>query len=169
MSMKSTDIKAKLEKLHKDITWQWNIIRNENKVKKGYKRHYDMKSLLYDIQSKANDRIQCKLDQLCINMGFKSRTDLPKECIYPTIFKLSEINEQFVQIGILIEKATIDPIFKMKKGKKKLNEEEELTRDFLTKMRNDLQLEIIELKKKLEDFNNNAELDIDKTYMYLAA
>ena len=57
----------------------------------------------------------------------------------------------------------------MKKGKKKLNEEEELTRDFLTKMRNDLQLEIIELKKKLEDFNSNAELDTNKTYMYLAA
>ena len=169
MKMKSTDIKTKLDNLHKTITWQWNIIRSENKVEKGFKRHYDMKALLFDIKSKAEERIQTKLDQLCINMGFASRADLPKDCIYPTIFKLSEINEQYVQIGILIERATINPTIKMKKGKKNLKEEEELTRDYLTKLRNDLQLEIIELKKKLADFNEKAELDIDKAYMYLAA
>lgn len=169
MKIKSTEIKAKLEKLHKDITWQWNIIRTENKVEKGYTRRYNMKALLDDIQSKANDRIQYKLDQLCINLGFKSRADLPKESIYPTIFKLSEINEQFVQIGILIEKATIDPSYKMKKGKKNLKIEEELTRDYLTKIKNGLQLEIIDLKKKLADFNEAAELDLEKAYMFLAA
>lgn len=169
MKIKSTEIKAKLEKLHKDITWQWNIIRTENKVEKGYIRRYNMKALLDDIQNKANDRIQYKLDQLCINLGFKSRADLPKESIYPTIFKLSEINEQFVQIGILIEKATIDPSYKMKKGKKNLKIEEELTRDYLTKIKNGLQLEIIDLKKKLADFNEAAELDLEKAYMFLAA
>lgn len=169
MKMKSTDIKTKLEKLHKDITWQWSIIRSENKVEKGYKRHYDMKGLLSDIKSKANERIQCKLDQLCINMGFKSRADLPNECIYPTIFKLSEINEQYVQIGIVIDKATIDPNYKMKKGKKNLKECEELTRDYLTRLKNNLQLQIIDLKKKLSEFNAAAELDLDKAYMFLAA
>lgn len=169
MKTKSTEVKTKLEKLHKDISWQWNIIRSENKVEKGYKRRYDMKSLLEDIFSKAEERIQCKLDQLCINMGFKSRADLPKDCIYPTIFKLSEINEQYVQIGIIIDKATIDSSYKMKKGKKNLKEEEELTRDFLNKMKNNLQLQIIDLKKKLADFNDAAELDLDKAYMYLAA
>lgn len=169
MKMKSTDIKAKLEKLHKDITWQWYIIRSENKVEKGYKRRYDMKSLLEDIFSKAEERIQYKLDQLCINLGFKNRADLPKESIYPTIFKLSEINEQFVQIGILIDKSTIDPSYKMKKGKKNLKEDEELTRDYLNKIKNNLQLQIIDLKKKLDDFNEAAELDLDKAYMYLAA
>ena len=82
---------------------------------------------------------------------------------------MSEINEQYVQIGIIIDKATIDPSYKMKKGKKNLKEEEELTRDFLNKMKNNLQLQIIDLKKKLADFNDAAELDLDKAYMYLAA
>lgn len=169
MKMKSTDIKNNLEKLHKDIAWKWNIIRTENKVEKGYKRNYDMKAVLADIQESAEKRIQLKLDQLCINMGFKARSDLPKNCIYPTIFKLSEINEQFVQIGIIINKCTIDPSIKMKKGKKNLKEEEELTRDYLNKLKNNLQLQIVELKKQLTDFNDKAELDIETAYMYLAA
>lgn len=36
-------------------------------------------------------------------------------------------------------------------------------------MKNNLQLQIIDLKKKLADFNDAAELDLDKAYMYLAA
>ena len=43
MKIKSTEIKAKLEKLNKDITNSWMIIRTENLVENGFKRHYDMK------------------------------------------------------------------------------------------------------------------------------
>ena len=114
MKIKSTEIKAKLEKLNKDITNSWMIIRTENLVENGFKRHYDMKALLDDINKKAIDRIQTKLDQFCINLGFKSR-------------------------------------------------------DYLNKLRNNLQLEINGLKKKLADFNDMAELDTSKAYMYLAA
>ena len=164
MKIKSTEIKAKLEKLNKDITNNWMIIRTENLVENGFKRHYDMKALL-----DAIDRIQTKLDQFCINIGFKSRSDFPKDSIYPIIFELSEKNEQFVQLGIIIEKSTINPTLKMKKGKKNLKQNEELTRDFLNKLRNNLQLEINGLKKKLADFNDAAELDTTSAYMYLAA
>ena len=169
MKIKSTDIKAKLEKLNKDITNNWIIIRTENLVENGFKRHYDMKALLDDINKKAIDRIQTKLDQFCINIGFKSRSDFPKDSIYPIIFELSEKNEQFVQLGIIIEKSTINPTLKMKKGKKNLKQNEELTRDYLNKLRNNLQLEINGLKKKLADFNDAAELDTSGAYMYLAA
>ena len=62
MKIKSTEIKAKLEKLNKDITNNWMIIRTENLVENGFKRHYDMKALLDDINKKAIDRIQTKLD-----------------------------------------------------------------------------------------------------------
>lgn len=169
MKIKSTDIKAKLEKLNKDITHNWIILRTENLVDNGFKRHYDMKGLLDEINKKAIDRIQTKLDQLCINLGIKSRKDFPKESIYPIIFELSEKNEQFVQLGILIDKSTINPILKMKKGKKNLKKNEELTHDYLTKLKNNLQLEINGLKKKLTDYNENAELDTSSAYMHLAA
>lgn len=52
MKIKSTEIKAKLEKLNKDITNNWMIIRTENLVENGFKRHYDMKALLDDINKK---------------------------------------------------------------------------------------------------------------------
>lgn len=57
----------------------------------------------------------------------------------------------------------------MKKGKKNLKQNEELTRDYLNELRNNLQLEINGLKKKLADFNDAAELDTSGAYMYLAA
>ena len=49
MKIKSTEIKAKLEKLNKDITNNWMIVRTEKIVENGFKRHYDMKALLDDI------------------------------------------------------------------------------------------------------------------------
>ena len=57
----------------------------------------------------------------------------------------------------------------MKTVKKNLKKNEELTRDYLNKLRNNLQLEINGLKKKLADFNDAAELDTTSAYMYLAA
>lgn len=169
MTITSTEIKNNLEKLHKDIAWEWNIIRTENKIQKGFVRHYDMKAVLQDIETKANLRIMNKLDQLCVNLGLKSREDMPKNSIYPTIFKLSEINEQFVQLGIIMEKCTINPAIKIKKGKKALKEEEALTRDFLTKKRNNLQLQIVDLKKKLTEFNEATSFDISKPYDFMVA
>ena len=71
--MKSTDIKTKLDNLNKEITNYWHIIRTENIIDNGMKRHYDMKALLNVIQTNATERIQLKMDQLCINLGFKKR------------------------------------------------------------------------------------------------
>ena len=166
MKMRSTDIKQKLEKLNKDMSHYWGIIRSENVVENGFKRHYDMKSLLEIIQSNAIERVRLKMDQLCINLGFKSRSMFPKESIYPIIFELSEKNEQFVQLGLI---KTINSTLKMKKGKKRLSVNEELTSDYINKLKNGLQLEINGLKKKLTDFNSAAELDISDAYMYMAA
>lgn len=165
-SMKSTDIKTKLDKLNKEITNYWHIIRTENIIDNGMKRHYDMKALLNVIQTNATERIQLKMDQLCINLGFKKRSDFPSESIYPIIFELSEKNEQYVQLGLI---KTIDPNIKMKKGKKKMSINEELTRDYISKLMNNLSLEINGLRKKLSDFNEKAELDTSTAFTYLTA
>ena len=167
--MKSTDIKTKLDKLNKEITNYWHIIRTENIIENGMKRHYDMKALLNVIQTNATERIQLKMDQLCINLGFKKRSDFPSESIYPIIFELSEKNEQYVHLEIILKTATINPTLKTKLGKKKLSKSEELTSDFIKKSMTNLQLEINNLKKKLEDYNSKAELDISKNYLYLVS
>lgn len=164
--MKSTDIINNREKFDKEIKRLWGIIRTENLIDKGAKRNYDMKAILHLIEDYANKRIQAKLDSMAINLGFTKRSDFPKDSIYPTIYTLSEKNEIFVQLGLI---PTINPSLKAKIGKKKLYKEEELTADYINKLKNNLQLEINALRKKLEDFNSKAELDISSAYLYLAA
>lgn len=165
--IKSTNIINNREKLDKDIKRMWGIIRTENLIDKGAKRNYDMKALLNNIFSMANERIQTKLDSLCINLGYTTRADFPKDSIYPIIYTLSEKNEQYVHLEIILKTATINPTLKTKLGKKKLSKSEELTSDFIKKSMTNLQLEINNLKKKLEDYNSKAELDISKNYLYL--
>ena len=164
--IKSTNIINNREKLDKDIKRMWGIIRTENLIDKGAKRNYDMKALLNNIFSMANERIQTKLDSLCINLGYTTRADFPKDSIYPIIYTLSEKNEQYVQLGLI---KTIDPNIKMKKGKKKMSINEELTRDYISKLMNNLSLEINGLRKKLSDFNEKAELDTSTAFTYLTA
>lgn len=165
MKMKSTEIIAKREKINKSLKRNWGIIRSENVVDKNYTRSYDMKNLLASIEADAIERINTKLDSICINLGYAKRSDLPATSIFPTIYELSEKNEMFVQLGLI---PTLDLKKKAAKGKKNLKETEELTSDYIKKLRDKLQLEINSLRKKLEDFNNNASLDIASAYMFLA-
>ena len=46
---------------------------------------------------------------------------------------------------------------------------EELTRDYISKLSNNLSLEINGLRKKLSDFNEKAELDTSTAFTYLTA
>lgn len=155
------------DNLSKEITKLWNIVYAENIVKRGYKRNYNMKECIEKIQKMADDRMIDKLDSLCINLGFMSPDQLSSDSIYPTIFKLSELNEQYVKLGKI---NTINTKYKnTKKGKKDLEYTEELTSDYITRLRNNLVLEIIGLKKKIADFNESHYLDKTKTYMFLAA
>ena len=161
MTRTSKEILSSRDKLSKDITRQWAIIRSENLIEKNGKRNYDMKELLNSIDTLSKKRIIDKLDSLAINLGIKDRKDFPKDNIYTIIYTLSEKNEMFVQLGLI---PTLNPIIKLKKGKKKLDKTEELTSDFIGNLRNKLQLEINALKKKLEDYNNSATLITDKEY-----
>lgn len=163
----ATEIIASRDKLSKDITYYWNIIAIENVVDRGYKRKYDIKALLAKIQEMANLRAKEKLNNMCVNLCYNSPSEFPKDSIYPTIFRLSEVNEQFVKLGGI---KTISPKEKnTKKGKSALSQKEELTFEYIARLRNELSLEIISLKKKIADFNAQKYLDETKTFLFLAA
>ena len=166
MKKKSTEIIDLRKKLDKDIAYYWKIIASENVMKNGTTRQYDLKELLRLINDLSNQRIQAKLDSLIINLGFSKRSDLPANSIFPTIYELSEKNEQLVKLRIL---ETIDPRVKRLKGKKGLKVNEEITADYKKKLMDELQLEINRLSKILYDFNEKAELDISSAYMSLVA
>lgn len=158
MKSKATKIIATRDRLSNDITKYWNIIYVENVVNRNYKRNYDLKELFAQIQSMAEQRAMTKLKALCLNIGFKKFSDLPTDCIQISIFKLSELQEQKVRLGKI---RTLDPKMKTAKGKKNLKKTEVLTSDWIKARIKEIDLQIIELKKKIEDFNENTELEED--------
>lgn len=160
--MTSTEIIEKRDNLSQEITRTWNIIKTENVIPTGYIRNYNMKALLEKIVSLSKERIEIKLCSLAVNLGFEDINDLPKNA-YPIIYKLSELNEMYIQLERI---RTIH--WKTKKyGGDKLKETEELTKGYIENYRSKLSVEINKLKKDLIDFNVNRELKTTKRVVKL--
>lgn len=165
-SITSKYIIIRRKELSNEITKYWNIIKNENVIPTGAKRNFDLKALILDIQAKAEERILLKLYLQCINMGYKKFSELPITNNYLDIFTLSEKQEQLFHLSKI---KTLDPKLKRAKGKKNLDKTEELTSAYISSLKAKLQLEINALNKKIEDFNNGAELNIEEAPLSLAA
>lgn len=165
-SITSKYIITRRKELSNEITKYWNIIKNENVIPTGAKRNFDLKALILDIQAKAEERILLKLYLQCINMGYKKFSELPITNNYLDIFTLSEKQEQLFHLSKI---KTLDPKLKRAKGKKNLDKIEELTSAYISSLKAKLQLEINALNKKIEDFNNGAELNIEEAPLSLAA
>ena len=165
-SITSKYIITRRKELSNEITKYWNIIKNENVIPTGAKRNFDLKALILDIQAKAEERILLKLYLQCINMGYKKFSELPITNNYLDIFTLSEKQEQLFHLSKI---KTLDPKLKRAKGKKNLDKTEELTSAYISSLKAKLQLEINALNKKIEDFNNGAELNIEEAPLLLAA
>lgn len=165
-SITSKYIITRRKELSNEITKYWNIIKNENVIPTGAKRNFDLKALILDIQAKAEERILLKLYLQCINMGYKKFSELPITNNYLDIFTLSEKQEQLFHLSKI---KTLDPKLKRAKGKKNLDKTEELTSAYISSLEAKLQLEINALNKKIEDFNNGAELSIEEAPLSLAA
>ena len=165
-SITSKYIITRRKELSNEITKYWNIIKNENVIPTGAKRNFDLKALILDIQAKAEERILLKLYLQCINMGYKKFSELPITNNYLDIFTLSEKQEQLFHLSKI---KTLDPKLKRAKGKKNLDKTEELTSAYISSLKAKLQLEINALNKKIEDFSNGAELNIEEAPLSLAA
>ena len=159
---------TKRDKLTDEISRYWRIIKTENVIKKGFKRNYDLKVLLVTIRAMYDELLIVKLRIQCANMGMKFK-DLPKDANIINIYKLSSLNEYYVKLGELIEKHTINPVLKAKKGKRALTITEELTRSYLRGKQNECTLNLNELRKAIADFNVNTDLSDDSAPLFLIA
>lgn len=159
---------TKRDKLTDEISRYWRIIKTENVIKKGFKRNYDLKTLLVTIRAMYDELLIVKLRIQCTNMGMKFK-DLPKDANIINIYKLSSLNEYYVKLGELIEKHTINPVLKAKKGKRALTITEELTRSYLRGKQNECTLNLNELRKAIADFNDNTDLSDDSAPLFLIA
>ena len=156
MKSKAKNIIEKRDNLSNNINKYWEIIKVENVMSKKMTRHYDLKNLYTQIKSMANQRALQKLKALCLNLGIKKFSDLPKDCIQSTIFQLSEIQELKVRLGKI---PTLSPKLKTTKSKKALNKTEALTSDWIKARIKELDIQVIELKQKISDFNESNELE----------
>lgn len=159
---------TKRDKLTDEISRYWRIIKTENVIKKGFKRNYDLKALLVRIRAMYDELLIVKLRIQCANMGMKFK-DLPKDANIINIYKLSSLNEYYVKLGEMIEKHTINPVLKAKKGKRALTITEELTCSYLRGKQNECTLNLNELRKAIADFNDNTDLSDDSAPLFLIA
>lgn len=156
---KANEIIEERNKLSVEISRYWGTIRIENVVNRNYTRNYDLKALYESIKKLADKRMEAKLKMLCINMGLKKYSDLPEVCNQRNVFRLSELNEIYVQLGQI---KTINPKLKAQKGKNNLNKTEILTQNWISARKEEIELEITNLKNKLTEFNEKAELEIEE-------
>lgn len=161
MKSKAKNLIQKRDSLSSNITKYWNIIYVENVVNRNYTRNYDLKQLYSEILEMGQKRAMAKLKTLCINMGIKNLKDLSKDNIQYDIFYLSELKEVKVKLMKLRKEHTINPKLKASKGKKNLSKTEVLTFNWVSARIKDMDLEITELNRKLEEFNENAEFEDD--------
>lgn len=161
MNIKSKNIIDKRNKLNKDITKYWNIIRQENIMSKNAIKAqmgsgFDLKALYNTIIQLSNNRIKTKLFLQAINMGYTNFSELKENTNYEDIYTLNEKKEQLVQLGMI---KCISVTYKAKMGKN-IKIAETFTKQKIDQLKNDLQLEINNLEKKIEDFNDKTELTI---------
>lgn len=162
--MKSTTLNIKpnvLVKQRNDLTDEiaryWNILKTENIVRKNVKRNYDLKSVLVRIKACYDNLVLIKVRLQCANMGLAFK-DLSKDANVLNIYRLSALNELHTKLTEMMEKHTINPLLKAKKGKKNLAITEELTYNYLKNEVDKCIIPLNELKKKIEEFNDNTEL-----------
>ena len=147
------NIIANRKELDVAISRNWTILAIENAVDKAYTRNYDLDKVFKLIAKQQAERIEYKLQQQCLNIGFTKRSQLSEEANYINIFTLSEKREMLVLLNKLArnldgvtDKNTTDVHFDKPK---------------LSKLTKHLELEISGLLKKIENFNAEHTLEID--------
>ena len=168
LEIKGNTLINERNRITNDINRYWNIIATENVVKKGTIRNYDLKALLNQIKALYEQLVIIKLRIQCANMGIKIK-DLPRNANIINIYKLSAYNEYFVKIDEMLRKHTINPIIKIKKGKKALSVTEELTYSYLKNIKDKIAIECNQLRKDIANFNDNNDLSDDTIPLFLVA
>ena len=158
LEVKTSKLIDQRNKLTNEIARYWKIIETENVIRKGATRNYDLKNLLNEIISLYDKTIDVKIYIQCANMGINV-TQLPKEANIFNIYKLSAYNELCVKLDEMIRKHTINPLIKLKKSKRALGVTEQLTADYLKNIKAKYELQCNSLRKNIEDFNNNTDLE----------
>lgn len=160
-----TELLDTIKTLNNDTKKYWHIIQSENVLHKreDVMRTYDLKQVYNKLWDIAEERILTKLDSLCLDLGFTSRSQLPETNLYPTIYRWSELRGMQIQ---LLKLQTIDPRMIQKYGKSKLNKTEHLSHGFVQEQLKKIQLEMNKLDQKMNEFNAVPKFDRSGKYKF---
>lgn len=153
------------KKIDLDITNSAHIIRDENVMSKkakaaGQGSGKDIKALYNYIQQLRMKRIMLKGMIQYLNMGITTfdYEDF-KKTNYFAIFAACEAKEDIALLKMI---KTLDPKTKAQKGKKALASTEAFSKEKISQLIHDQQLNANKYDSMLEKFNNESDIDIAK-------
>ena len=151
------------KKIDQEITSSAHIIRDENVMSKkaksaGQGSGKDLKALYNYIQQMRNKRIMLKGMIQYLNMGITTfnHEDFKKTNYY-AIFAACEAKEDIALLKMI---KTLDPKTKAQKGKKALASTETFSKEKISQLIHDQQLNANKYDSLLEKFNNDTTIDI---------
>lgn len=167
IKLSAKDIISTREKLDKEITNYWNIIKTENVISKkaksmGKGSNYDLFSVYNTILQDSEKRIKLKGMLQYINMGILDfNYEDFKKTHYYTIFAACEEKEKIAHWKDLIsKKCFINPVEKSKKGMKGTGKIETFSYAKINANMRKIQLSINSLNAKIAKFNDETLLNI---------
>ena len=153
------------KKIYQEITSSAHIIRDENVMSKkakaaGQGSGKDLKALYNYIQQLREKRIMLKGMIQYLNMGITTfnHEDF-KKTNYFAIFAACEAKEDIALLKMI---KTLDPKTKAQKGKKALASTETFSKEKISQLIHDQQLNANKYDSLLEKFNNDTTIDITK-------
>ena len=153
------------KKVDNDITKFSHIIRDENVMSKkakaaGQGSGLDLKSLYNTIQQLRAKRIMLKGMIQYLNMGMTTfNYEDFKKTNYYAIFSACEAKEDITLLKMI---KTLNPQLKAQKGKKNIGSTETFSKEKISQLIHDQQLEANKFDAMLEKFNTEATIEISE-------
>lgn len=166
IKLNASNILSIKKKIDLEITKYSHIIREENvmsnkAIAAGKGSGFDLKSLYNTIQQLRNKRIMLKGMIQYLNIGITTfNYDDFKKTNYYAIFSACEAKEDITLLKMI---KTLDPKTKAQKGKKALSQKETFSKEKITQLIHDQQLEANKFDAMLEKFNTNTSIEIDES------
>ena len=163
IKLNAANILSLKKKIDKTITDYSHIIRDENVMSKkakasGQGSGYDLKALYNTIQQLRNKRIMLKGMIQYLNMGVTTfNYEDFKKTNYFAIFAACEAKEDIALLKMI---KTLDPKTKAQKGKKALASTETFSKEKISQLIHDQQLNANKYDAMLEKFNTDTNIEI---------
>ena len=163
IKLNAANILSLKKKIDETITDYSHIIRDENVMSKkakaaGQGSGYDLKALYNTIQQMRKKRIMLKGMIQYLNMGITTfNYEDFKKTNYFAIFAACEAKEDIALLKMI---KTLDPKTKAQKGKKALASTETFSKEKISQLIHDQQLNANKYDSLLEKFNNDTTIDI---------